>query len=109
MNKKLFALALSGLLLGSITSSAMAEDWAQKHPRRAEVMHRDHHMGNEMRADKGHLDGHYKQLAHEDRGIHRQERRDERMHDGHITPGEQKHLNREENHMHNQIKHDDHH
>jgi hypothetical protein len=76
------------------------------HPRRAEVLTRDNIERNELRADRGNLGGHYGQLMHEDRSIRRQEQRDASMNGGHITRGEQNHLNREENRLQRQTNRD---
>jgi hypothetical protein len=72
--------------------------FAQNHPRRAEVLGRDNNLNNQLTADKGNLDGHYGQLSREDSAI---------FNGGYITKGEQNQLNREENHVQNQINRDD--
>lgn len=59
-----------------------------------------------MNQDFGHLGGHYRQLQHEDAGIHRQEQREARANGGHLTRGEKQQLNREENGLNKQIAHD---
>ena len=103
------AILASLLALVAATSNVPTEArgrFAQHHPRRAEVLHRDHHLNNRINGDKGHLGGHYGQLRHEDRHIHRQERWDKNHDNGHITRGEQAQLNREENHLNNQIRRD---
>jgi hypothetical protein len=107
----LFALGLS-LVLGSclpgIASPAGREArFDRNHPRRSEVLDRKNNLNRKINANRGNLDGHYGQLKHEDRSIRRQEQRDARMNGGHITRGEQAHLNREENHLNRQIKHDE--
>ena len=81
-------------------------NFAQNHPRRAEVLGRDANLNNQVQADRGDLSGHYNQLNREDSAIRRQEQADARFNGGYITPGEQKQLNREENHVQNQINRD---
>lgn len=76
------------------------------HPRRAEVLGRDNHLGNQLSQDKGQLGGNYDALRAQDRAIRRQEQRDARMNGGHITQGEQNQLNREENNLHREIRND---
>jgi len=93
-------------LLLATGDSTFAKSFAQRHPRRAEVLHRDRNINNRINTDKGHLNGHYGQLKHEDASVRHQEQRDARMDDGHITKGEQKHLNQEENQINTQIRHD---
>lgn len=80
--------------------------FAAHHPRRAEVLHRDRHEQHRLNRDKGHLGGNYNHLSHEDRSIHRQERRDKNRNGGYITKGQQHHLNREENRLNRQIHRD---
>lgn len=80
---------------------ASAEDFAQKHPRRAEVLHRDANINKSLNRNYGHLGGHYGQLKAEDKGIHQQERADKNANGGYITKGQQHQLNKEEN----QLKH----
>lgn len=99
--------ALVGLALVCGTVQANAQSFNQKHPRRAEVLHRDNGIKNQINANKGNLSGHYGQLKAEDNAIHRQERADARANGGHITKAEQRQLNREENHLEHQVKHDE--
>jgi hypothetical protein len=89
-------------------SPAWAGDFAQKHPRRAEVLGRGMNLNHRITKNAGNLDGHYNQLKHEDHSIHRQEQADARANGGHITAGEKQQLNREENHVSRQIQHDKH-
>jgi len=101
--------AVSAIALCMLVSSVLpsyAGRFANRHPRRAEVLHRDNNINNRLNADKGHLGGHYGQLKSEDKSIKRQEQRDAAQNGGHITKGEQAHLNREENHVNNQIRND---
>ena len=99
--------ALVGLAIISVNLQASAETWDQKHPRRHEVLHRDNKINNQINANKGNLGGHYGQLKAEDRAIRRQEQRDAHINGGFITKGEQHQLNREENHLEHQVKHDE--
>jgi hypothetical protein len=101
----LLGIAALGLLITAVSPS-YAGRFQQNHPRRAEVMQRDNGTRNTINQDRGQLNGHYKQLSHEDNRIRRQQQRDARRNDGHITKGEQNHLNREENRMDNQINRD---
>lgn len=111
-NVKVNALLLIGATIGGIfltEQPSLAWGWggfANRHPRRAEVLTRDNMERNELRADRGLLGGHYGQLMHEDRSIRRQEQRDARINGGFITRGEQNHLNREENRLQYQVNRD---
>ena len=91
-----------GLVITS-TAPSFAGDFKQNHPRRAEVLGRSKNINNRLNKNYGHLGGHYSQLKHEDKSIARQEQRDASQNGGHITKGEQNQLNREENHVNNQI------
>jgi hypothetical protein len=106
MNSKIKfnALLLIGATIGGVCltqqpSQAWGGSFANRHPRRAEVLTRDNIERNELRADRGNLGGHYGQLMQEDRTIHRQEQRDARINGGYITRGQQNQLNREENRL----------
>jgi hypothetical protein len=104
---------LLGLQLSSLNAQSWAESWSEKHPARAEVigreknqLDRDKHLNHEINHDKGNLSGHYGQLKseeknieHRDKEIRHEERVDAASNGGHLTPGEAKHLNREENHV----------
>lgn len=114
MNSKLRfnALLLIGATIGGVCLTqqpSLAWGWggfANRHPRRAEVLTRDHIERNELRADRGNLGGHYGQLMHEDRSIQHQEQRDARINGGFITRGQQNQLNREENRLQRQTNRD---
>jgi hypothetical protein len=69
-------------------------------------LQRDRDINNEINADRGQLKGHYDQLKLEDDIVRFQEQVDSAMHGGHITKGEQKQLNQEENQMDKQITND---
>jgi len=93
-------------LLATSTAPSWAGKFAQEHPRRAEVLHRDNQLQKQANNDKGHLDGHYGQITREDQSIRNQEQRDARQNGGYITKGEQNHLNHEENGVQRQIDRD---
>lgn len=112
MNTKVIAKVLPATLaLGLIVTVSSLPSYAGKfwknHPRRAEVLGRDRNINNRINNNKGNLDGHYGQLKAEDKAIRKQEQFDARANGGHITRGEQKQLNKEENHLNNQIKRDE--
>jgi hypothetical protein len=104
-----FAFTL-GLVACSLTASFGAQaseaSFDHNHPRRSEVLDRLHNINNRLNANYGNLDGHYYQLKHEEAAIHNQERTDKNINGGYITPGQQAHLNAEENSLNQQIKHD---
>ena len=77
-----------------------------KHPRRAEVLHRDAGLNRQINADRGRLGGHYGQLKSEDASIARQEQRDARANGGYITRKQKQQLNQEENHLKSQVNQD---
>jgi len=70
---------LSVVLLLSTGSASWARTFAQRHPRRAEVLHRGNNINNRINSDKGNLSGHYGQLKREDKGVVHQEQRDARI------------------------------
>ncbi len=84
------------------------QNFAEEHPRRAEVLSRDNSLNNELQADKGNLGGNYSKLEREDQAIKQQEQADARFNGGYITQGEQRQLNHEENELQRQINRDDH-
>ena len=81
-----------------------------KTSRRAEVNKR---LNNQQkRVDNGLASGKLKpgqaqKIQNQDARIHNQERKDAAEHGGHITKGEQKQLNHEENHVSHEISHDE--
>ncbi|HEY9756090.1 MAG TPA: hypothetical protein V6C97_13065 [Oculatellaceae cyanobacterium] len=105
VRNSLFTTLALGLILSS-SAPSYAGQFAQKHPRRAQVLHRDNRQSARINRDKGQLGGHYKQLSREDNHIRRQEQRDAAGNGGHITKQEQRQLNHEENHLNNQIHRD---
>lgn len=100
-----FALALSGLL--AITGAARAESpWEQTHGRRDEVNDRLAQENERIREDRrehelnGRRAHELNRREHEIRG----KERSMAAHDGgHITPAEQRTLNRQENHLSREI------
>ena len=94
-----------GLLITS-TAPSWAGKFAQEHPKRAQVLHRDNQLQKQANNDKGHLEGHYGQITREDQSIRRQEQNDARINGGYITKGQQNHLNQEENGVQRQIDRD---
>jgi hypothetical protein len=108
------AVFLTTLILTStvISHAARADDaWQKKHPRRAQVNGR---LNNQQkRTDQGLANGSLKpgqaqKVQNQDAKIRRQERRDAAKNGGHITQGEQKQLNHEENGVSHEINHDEH-
>jgi len=107
MMKTLLALAL----LSSATPSFADGTWAANHPRREQVNSR---LANQnRRIDNGEKTGKLTpqqahQLHREDHAIRTQERADAAANGGHITKGEQRQLNREENRTSRQIYNEKH-
>jgi hypothetical protein len=84
----------------SFTGAARADKWKADHPRRAQVNNRlnrqNQRIHNGVRdGELNHAQAH--QLHEEDHSIREQERADAAQHGGHITKGEQRQLNHEEN------------
>jgi succinate dehydrogenase/fumarate reductase flavoprotein subunit len=103
----LATLLLAGVIIGAPQAEqAQAQSFPQRHPRRAEVLRRDANLNNTINRDFGHLDGHFRQLKREDRGIFREQQRDARLNGGHITNSEYRRLNRQENSVRRQINSD---
>jgi hypothetical protein len=101
MNSKALLIAASGLLLtlGGV-SAASAQDFAQTHPRRAEVNQRLNHQ--DARIDAARARGAISpakaaRLHRADHRVRVAERRDAARHHGHITRAEQARLNHREN------------
>jgi hypothetical protein len=90
------ALVLSALLFATSNCPSYA-DFAQKHPRRAEVLRRDNNINRRINKDYGHLGGNYGHLERQDYQVRAQEQADARRNGGYITKGQQGQLNREEN------------
>jgi hypothetical protein len=95
------------IVLGTVeTASADPASWAWRHPRRAEVNERlaiqNFRINRELR--EGEIGFRQARALHaEDRSIRQQERAMASARGGHITRGEQRLLNREENFVSRQI------
>ncbi len=101
------AFVISFAVVGSAVSTAFAEtQWERNHPRRDQVNDR---LANQNRRINHELkEGEItrqqaNQLHREDRTIRREERTMAKFNDGHITKGEQRVLNRQENAVSSQI------
>lgn len=88
------------------STPSYAGNFAENHPRRAQVLGRDSRLNGRINANKGNLGGNYKALKSEDRSIHQQERADKNANGGFITKSQQKQLNSEENGLYKQIQQD---
>jgi hypothetical protein len=106
---------LTGLVVASTlfaaTPSFADGNWAANHPRRAEV--NDRLANQNQRVDNGVRNGtmtpgQAAQVHREDHAIRNEERTDAAMHGGHITKPEQRQINRQENHVSGQIYRDKH-
>jgi len=107
MKANLNVVALAALSVLAVAAPSFAKDqFAQNHPRRAEVLGRSANLNRRVNANKGDLGGHYNQLKKEDQHIRHQEQKDAKINGGYITKGQQEHLNKEENHVSKQIHHD---
>jgi len=89
------AVALATLLVA--TSCPSFANFAQKHPRRAEVLRRDNNINRRINSAYGHLGGQYGHLERQDWQVRQQEQADARRNGGYITKPQQGQLNREEN------------
>jgi len=102
----IFITVFASAIAFGVSTSAMAGQWANNHPRRAEVNHRLENQNR--RIDKEYKEGEItkgqaQELHHEDHQI-RQEERDMASQDGgHITKQEQNTLNQQENAVSRQI------
>jgi hypothetical protein len=105
-NKAVLPAALIMAVALTTSQPSYAGHFKQNHPRRAEVLHRDNNINNRINQDHGQLGGHYNQLERQDKSVQRQEQRDSRINGGYITPGQQAHLNGEENHINREVGRD---
>ncbi len=80
--------------------------FAQNHPRRAEVLHRDNRVGGRLNADAGQLGGNYSSLKQDQRSIRQQEQSDASANGGYITRSQKQQLNGEESQLNQQIRQD---
>jgi hypothetical protein len=97
--RKLYIAAAAFVVAIGCTSNcaSYARNFAQQHPRRAEVLGRDNNINRRINNNYGHLGGNYGHLERQDNQIRSQEQRDARQNGGYITRGQQGQLNREEN------------
>ena len=99
--------AVSFAVVGSAMSTAFAEtQWERNHPRRDQVNDRlsnqNHRINKELK--EGDITKQQaNQLHREDRSIRQEERTMAKFNNGHITKGEQKTLNQQENAVSGQI------
>jgi hypothetical protein len=106
-NKKFISAIAISLLTTFAAGSALAEThWDKEHPRRDEVNHRlknqDKRINQEVK--EGDISKQKAGKLHrEDRQIHQEERDMAAQNGGHITKGEQKVLNQQENKTSHQI------
>jgi hypothetical protein len=107
-NAKMIKLSLASVLaIGLVaiaTMPASAQTFAQKHPRRAEVLRRDANLNRAINRDAGHLSGQYGNLKRQDQSIFRQEQADARANGGFISKGQQQQLNQEENALRKEVR-----
>jgi hypothetical protein len=108
LNRGLSVIVLSMVLLVFFTGTAMAESWAQKHPRRTQVNSRLANQNRRINQEVRHGEitrGQAHQLHKEDRQMRREERNMARNQGGHITRAQQKALNQQENGVSRRIGH----
>jgi hypothetical protein len=111
---KLSQLSLAALVAAlclAVAPAAHADNnWKKKHPRRAEVLKRDNRLKNRTQnaENKGKItQGQANHLEGEEAAIRNQEQADAAANGGHITKGEQRDLNREENKVNRELKRDE--
>jgi hypothetical protein len=98
-------IASAGIAIAA-SAPAFAGNFAQNHPRRAEVLGRDNHLNNAINRDRGRLGGNYGALRTEQSGIRQQEQADARANGGYITRQQKQQLNGEENTLRSQVQQD---
>src|SRR5512140_3331093 len=103
---KLLGAALAAAMLLVATPTFADSRWEQTHPRREQV--NDRLQNQNRRVDNGARTGKLTpqqahQLHREDHAIRAEERTDAALHHGHITKGEQRQINRQENQVSRQI------
>jgi hypothetical protein len=107
-----FLFAVAGLAFVSLSTPARAEGkWAKDHPRREETNNRLKNQNKRIKEGEkeGKISkGQAAQLHEEHQEIRSQERADAAKHGGHITKGEQRQLNHEENAESKQIYNEKH-
>jgi hypothetical protein len=104
--KVLGILAIATTMAVGASTPSYAGNFAQRHPRRAEVLGRDNHLNNAINRDRGRLGGNYGALETEQRGIRQQEQADARANGGFITQQQKQQLNGEENTLRSQVRQD---
>lgn len=82
------------------------DQFADNHPRRAEVLGRDSRINGRLNADYGKLGGNYGALRSQDQSIRAQEQADAKANGGWITTTEKQQFNQEENQLNQEIKQD---
>lgn len=82
------------------------DQFADNHPRRAEVLGRDSRINGRLNRDYGQLDGNYGQLKQQDQSIRQQEQADAKANGGYITQQQRQQFNQEESQLNQQIKQD---
>ena len=107
----LVVIAGAGIAVAGATGRAGAQEsqWDKDHPRRSEVNHRLENQNRRIQRDvkDGELSpGEAAQLHHEDQQIRQEERNMATQNGGHITKGEKKVLNQQENAVNKQIQKD---
>lgn len=106
-NKLYIAAAASVLLIGGYTGSAVAQSYDATHPRPAEVNRRlndqQNRVDNKVSGDKMST-REAEHIQRQDKGISNEEHAMERQDNGHLTNKDDRTLNRQENHVSNEIK-----
>lgn len=107
--RHLITAALAVTMVAGAASAAGAQTrWQAHHPRRVEVNHRLANQNRRIAMERreGEINGRQAAALHaQDRGIRAQERFDASRNGGHLTRGEQRRLNREENGVSREIGH----
>jgi len=103
-----FLAALSIVALGLTSASVFAQNnFDQTHPRRAEVNSRLQNQNARVdnKVANGKMSkGEAAKIHAQDHAIHNEEKRDAAANHGHITKAEQQHINKQENHVSQEIK-----
>ena len=113
-NLKMIASTVGALALGTFlfAGPSFAEnEWQENHPGRAKVNHRLKHQNRRIEAGEKHgqiSEQEEQQLHAQQQNIHNQEVQDAAAHGGHLTKGERKQLNHEENAVSHEIHEDRH-
>jgi hypothetical protein len=108
LSKGLTILALASVVatIALPVSAYEHRNWKGEHPRRNEVMARDHNMDRQIYRDRGQLNGNYKSLMSQDRAIKQQTKADFRANGGYLTKPQQRQINQEENGLKRDIHQD---